>query len=78
MSLLAAVLAGVRGSRAAKRADRLAESYWDLRYEIGQMKVRINRLESAAGLGEADTPDETASPRSAPTTSFVPLSSLKK
>jgi hypothetical protein len=77
-SLVAAALALWRASRAGKRAERLAESYWDLRYEIGQLKVRIDRLESVAGVDGLDRDHEAAEPRPAPTTSFVPLSSLKK
>jgi hypothetical protein len=76
VSLLAAVLALVRAWRAGKRAERLAESYWDLRYEVGQLKVRIARLEPGVETGEGA--GDAASPRTAPTTSFVPLSSLKK
>ena len=79
VSLVAAALALFRAARASKRAERLAESYWDLRYEIGQLKVRLSRLESSAGLEGEDDRSEAAAPRSAaPTTSFVPLSSLKK
>ncbi len=78
VSLLAAVLALLRAGRAGKRAERLAESYWDLRYEIGQLKVRADRLEAVTGMVDADPLDEPAAPRAASTTSFVPLSSLKK
>ena len=78
MSLVAAVLALFRAGRAGKRAERLAESYWDLRYEIGQLKVRIDRLEAVDGVDGVDRDPETAAQRPAPTTSFVPLSSLKK
>ena len=79
VSFVAAALALFRAGRAGKRAERLAESYWDLRYEIGQLKVRMSRLESTAGLEGVDERSEAEAPRSAaPTTSFVPLSSLKK
>ena len=80
MAVLLAAYAIFRARSAGRRAERLAESYWELRYEIGQLKVRINRLETGAGLQEpgADSEPEPAAPRTAPTTSFVPLSSLKK
>jgi len=77
-SLLAAVVALDRYRRLQARAERLAESYWELRYEIGQIRVRINRLEGEAGLSEGGSEAEVAAPRPASTTSFVPLSSLKK
>ena len=78
VAILLAGFAVFRTRSAARRAERLAESYWELRYEIGQLKVRINRLESAAGLTEAEPEASVAASQKLPTTSFVPLSSLKK
>jgi hypothetical protein len=78
-SALMAAFALFRAVRTGRRADRLAESYWELRYEIGQLKVRLQRLETAAGVADAtDAESEVAAPRPAATTTFVPLSSLKK
>jgi hypothetical protein len=77
-ALLVALFALFSARRAGKRAERLAESYWEVRYDIGQLKVRLNRLETDAGLREPPPDPEESAPRSAPTTSFVPLSSLKK
>ena len=76
--MLLAGVAAFRARNAARRADRLAESYWELRYEIGQLKVRVNRLESASGVSEAEPAAGAAAPQPLPATSFVPLSSLKK
>jgi hypothetical protein len=73
-----AALAWLRARSAGRRAERLAESYWELRYEIGQMKVRMNRLETAAGVRPPEPEADAAPQRTAPTTTFVPLSSLKK
>ena len=78
VSVLLAISALFRSRSISKRAERLAESYWELRYEIGQLKVRLNRLETGAGLREPEPDAEAAAPRPAATTSFVPLSSLKK
>lgn len=78
VSVLLAVAALFRARSVSKRAERLAESYWEIRYEIGQLKVRLNRLETGAGLREPEPDAEAAAPRPAATTSFVPLSSLKK
>lgn len=78
VAVLLAISALVRSRSLGKRAERLAESYWELRYEIGQLKVRLNRLEAGAGLREPEPDAETAAPRPAATTSFVPLASLKK
>ena len=76
MAALFAVVAFLRARAASRRLDRLTESYWELRYESGQLKARITRLETAAGLREADpSPDAPSAPAK---TTFVPLSSLKK
>ena len=60
-----------RGSLPA-RLERLTESYWELRYEYGQLRARVSRLE----------PDQAAAaprpPAPAGSTAFVPLSSLKR
>ena len=73
VALLAASLAILRTRRTAKRLERLQESYWDLRYEIGQLQARLSRLEADTGA-----PVATASPPEARGAAFVPLSSLKR
>jgi hypothetical protein len=72
----AVLLAGVAFARArslAKRLERLTESYWDLRYEHGQLRARVNRLDPEQPPAAA----QQAAPGAA-TTAFVPLSSLKR
>jgi hypothetical protein len=76
VAVVASLAALLRARAAAKRFDRLTDSYWELRYESGQLKARVSRLEVAAGLRDADPAPE--SPRSEVKTTFVPLSSLKK
>jgi hypothetical protein len=71
-ALLVALAAFLRARAAVRRLERLSDSYWELRYESGQLKARLTRVETAAGLRE---PQEE--PRAAPT-AFIPLSSLKK
>ena len=71
-SLLTAVLAWTKTRRLAKRVERLTESYWELRYEHGQLRARVNRLDPDQPI----TAPETA--LRAGTTAFVPLSSLKR
>ena len=68
---LVAVAALLKARRLAKRLERLTESYWELRYEHGQLRARVNRLD----------PDQPAAPEPAApagATHFVPLSSLKR
>jgi hypothetical protein len=78
LALLVAGGALLRARAAAQRAARLSESYWELKYESGQTRARLNRLEAATGLREAEPDADAAASRPAQTTTFVPLSSLKK
>jgi hypothetical protein len=71
-AVLVAVAALVKARRVAKRLERLTESYWELRYEHGQLRARVNRLDPELTA----TAQEPASPR--PPANFVPLSSLKR
>jgi hypothetical protein len=74
-AVLVALAAWLRARAAVRRLERLTESYWELRYESGQLKARVARLEVAAGLAE---PEPTPQPRAASPTTFVPLTALKK
>jgi type II secretory pathway component PulJ len=65
LALVAAVVALARLWRAARRLEQVTESYWELRYEYGQLRARVERLEGK--------PDADAVPPAA----FVPLSSIK-
>jgi hypothetical protein len=76
VAVIGALAAYVRARAASRRLDRLTESYWELRYESGQLKARVARLEVAAGLRDAEP--ESEPPASPAKTTFVPLSSLKK
>ena len=69
---LMAVAAFVKARRLARRLERLTESYWELRYEHGQLRARVNRLDP-----EHPAQPPEAAPQ-AGTTAFVPLSSLKR
>jgi type II secretory pathway component PulJ len=68
VAALCAAAAFARVRRLSKRMERLAESYWELRYEQGQLAARLSRL-------EAENPQE---PERRSAEAFVPLSSLKK
>jgi hypothetical protein len=73
VAFVAAAVALERARRLSKRLERLRESYWDLRYEFGQLQARVTRI-------EAERDDHApAAPAPAPAaTNFVPLSSLKR
>jgi hypothetical protein len=71
-ALIAAAAALMKARRLARRLERLTESYWELRYEYGQLRARLNRLdpEPASAASEPS--------RQPGVTAFVPLSSLKR
>ena len=70
-AVLVALGALLKARRLARRLERLTESYWELRYEHGQLRARVNRLDpdQPAAAPEAAAPSPTH---------FVPLSSLKR
>ncbi len=68
---LVAVTALMKARRLAKRLERLTESYWELRYEHGQLRARVNRL-------DPEQPAASEPTAQSGTTAFVPLSSLKR
>ena len=71
-ALLIAAAALLKVRRVSRRLERLTESYWELRYEHGQLRARVARV-------DPDQPAAAAAdaPHPAGTTAFVPLSSLK-
>jgi hypothetical protein len=68
-ALVLAVVALVVARRQTRRLERLTESYWELRYEHGQLRARVNRI---------DPEQQTAAAAEPPPTNFIPLSSLKR
>jgi len=68
---VAAVVAFERARRLSKRLKRLTESYWDLRYELGQLQARVKRLEPPSS-------EQPTTPEAANAGAFIPLSSLKR
>jgi hypothetical protein len=74
-AVVVAVASLLKARRLAKRLERLTESYWELRYEHGQLRARVNRLDpetAASGAGAEMAPVSSGA------TAFVPLSSLKR
>ena len=71
-AVLAAAAAFAKARRLARRLERLTESYWELRYEHGQLRARMNRLDPEPTSGPAEAPPRAGA------TAFVPLSSLKR
>ena len=71
VALLLALVALASARRTRRRLDQLQQSYWDLRYEHGRLKAQLKRLDPE----EAQEPEPAAAP---PSTTFIPLSSLKR
>ena len=67
LAVVIAVTALARTRLIGRRLDQLVESYWELRYEHGQMRAQIDHLQGKTG---------PAAPSG--TTAFVPLSSIKR
>ncbi len=71
VSALALVAAGAgwAAARGAARAARqVTEMYWQLKFDHGELKTRVDAIAPTPG-----TP-----PRTAPGTQFVPLTSVKR
>ena len=67
VAVVIAVAALARTRRIGRRLDQVVESYWELRYEHGQLRAQLNHLQ-----GKSDAPEPAG------TTAFVPLSSIKR
>jgi hypothetical protein len=60
------------GRRNARKLEQLSQSYWELRYQHGQLRAQVNRLDPEhRPEPEPEMPDRPAS-------NFIPLSSLKR
>jgi hypothetical protein len=72
-AIVVAIVAFMRARQLSRRLDRLTESYWELRYDHGQLRSRLAQLQpqdpASAPVQEHAAPGQTA---------FVPLSSLKR
>jgi hypothetical protein len=74
-AVLAALAAFIKARRLGKRFERLTESYWELRYELTQVRARVNRLDPEQPPAGPEAPLQAGT---IGTTAFVPLSSLKR
>jgi hypothetical protein len=73
-ALCIAFIAILQARRAVKRAERVTESYWEVRYEVAQLRARVARLEPPLPGEEQDPKAGTPGTP----TAFVPLSTLKR
>jgi hypothetical protein len=71
-SLVVALVAWSRARRSAQRLAQLSEMYWELKYQLGELRLRLQRIEG----GQPSVASQTAPPP--PGEGFVPLTSLKR
>jgi hypothetical protein len=72
-SLVIALVAWSQARRTAKRLAQLSEMYWELKYQQGELRLRVQRMTG----DPPPSPSQPASPAQ-PVDSFVPLQSLKR
>ena len=73
-SLVVALVAWNQARRTARRLAQLTEMYWELKYQHGEFRLRMQRLS-----GEAPPPSpEPPGPPGQPGNAFVPITSLKR
>jgi hypothetical protein len=73
VSLTTSLVALVGVRRARKRLETLSQSYWELRYQQGELRAQLKA--SATPGAPADVP---AAPMRVAADSFVPLSAVKR
>jgi hypothetical protein len=71
LALVLALWAWMRARHLASRLERLTKQFWDLRYEHGELRARVARLDPHA-------PADPVEPPEPPAQTFIPLSSLKR
>jgi hypothetical protein len=72
IALTGAGLAWRTARRAARQVTALADRYWQLHYEVEELRLQLSR----AGLDPG--PSRPAVPRPGAADAFVPLTSLKR
>lgn len=65
---LVAAASWVVARRAARQARDVTAMYWQLKFEHGELKARVDKA----------LPDPAAPPKTPPGTQFVPLTSVKR
>ena len=73
VALVLALSAWMRARSLASRLERLTKQFWDLRYQHGELRARVARLDPHAPADPVEPP--AAEP---PAQTFIPLSSLKR
>ena len=72
-SLVVALIAWRQARRTAKRLEQLTQMYWELKYQHGELRVRLQR-----GSDSPPSPEEIPAPEASAGSAFIPLTSLKR
>ena len=72
-ALIAALLAWRQARATARRLEQLTQMYWELRYQHGELRVKVQRLS-----GDEPRAERVLDAEARPPSGFVPLSSLKR
>jgi hypothetical protein len=75
VSLAVAVASWIRARRTARRLEQLSQMYWELRYELGELRVQVERGTGGEPRALVQDPDGR---RAEGGTAFVPLTTLKR
>jgi len=76
-ALVVALVAWSRARRTAKRLAQISEMYWELKYQQGELRVRMQRLTGDVPAPPPQAPAPAPAP-APPGEAFVPLASLKR
>lgn len=71
--LVIAMVALARARGLGRRLERLTQDYWALRYQHGELRAQVRRLDPDAPREEAAEP-----PPAPPAQTFIPISALKR
>jgi hypothetical protein len=72
-SLLIALVAWRQARRTAKRVEQLTQMYWELKYQHGELRVRLQGSPRSAASS-----DEPPAPAALAGSAFIPLTALKR
>jgi hypothetical protein len=80
-SLVAALLAWRKARATARRLEQLTQLYWELKYQHGELRVRLQRTagpDAGGGSGSPEAAGPANVPAAPPSEGFIPLSALKR
>jgi hypothetical protein len=80
-ALLVALVAWRRARRATKRLEQLTQMYWELKYQHGELRVRLQHQDPGRSAVEEPAhpaPGPAARSSHGEVDAFIPLTALKR